>query len=160
MTLIFQLILYCLIFTLMVKLSVLGGAVNGLFFYPKAVQKRAIELGLSDRATIDRKFKRFMTLFYLVMTVTLLMIIGVWNRVSDFKTAYIQALIFLEVMNIYDGVVIDKLWVGHSRFWVIPGLEDMQFVQTWGQVLRKRIKLALVWVAGAALAAGLVVLLF
>lgn len=68
-----------------------------------------------------------MTLFYLVMTVTLLMIIGVWNRVSDFKTAYIQALIFLEVMNIYDGVVIDKLWVGHSRFWVIPGLEDMQF---------------------------------
>ena len=94
------------------------------------------------------------------MTVTLLMIIGMWNRVSDFKTAYIQALIFLEVMNIYDGVVIDKLWVGHSRFWVIPGLEDMQFVQTWGQVLRKRIKLALVWVAGAALSDGLVVLLF
>lgn len=160
MILVLQLILYCLIFTLMVKLSVLGGAVNGLFFYPKAVQERAIELGLSNRATIDRKFKRFMTLFYLVMTVTLLMIIGMWNRVSDFKTAYIQALIFLEVMNIYDGVVIDKLWVGHSRFWVIPGLEDMQFVQTWGQVLRKRIKLALVWVAGAALAAGLVVLLF
>ncbi len=160
MILVLQLILYCLIFTLMVKLSVLGGAVNGLFFYPKAVQERAIELGLSNRATIDRKFKRFMTLFYLVMTVTLLMIIGMWNRVSDFKTAYIQALFFLEVMNIYDGVVIDKLWVGHSRFWVIPGLEDMQFVQTWGQVLRKRIKLALVWVAGAALADGLVVLLF
>ena len=56
-------ILYCLIFTLMVKLSVLGGAVNGLFFYPKAVQERTIELGLSNRATIDRKFKRFMTLF-------------------------------------------------------------------------------------------------
>ena len=158
--LVLELIVYCLIFTLMVKLSVLGGAVNGLFFYPKVVQERAIELGLSDRATIDRKFKWFMTLFYLVMTVTLVMMIGMWNRVSDFKTAYIQALIFLEVMNIYDGVVIDKLWVGHSRFWVIPGLEDMQFVQTWGQVLRKRIKLALVWVAGAALAAGLVVLLF
>ena len=125
-----------------------------------SVQELAIELGLSNRATIDRKFKRFMTLFYLVMTVTLLMIIGMWNRVSDFKTAYIQALIFLEVMNIYDSVVIDKLWVGHSRFWVIPGLEDMQFVQTWGQVLRKRIKLALVWGAGAALADGLVVLLF
>ena len=158
--LVLELIVYCLIFTLMVKLSVLGGAVNGLFFYPKVVQERAIELGLSDRATIDRKFKRFMTLFYLVMTVTLVMMIGMWNRVSDFKTAYIQALIFLEVMNIYDGVVIDKLWVGHSRFWVIPGLEDMQFVQTWNQVLHKRIKLALVWIAGAALAAGLVVLIF
>lgn len=63
MILVLQLILYCLIFTLMVKLSVLGGAVNGLFFYPKAVQERAIELGLSNRAAIDRKFKRFMTLF-------------------------------------------------------------------------------------------------
>lgn len=63
MILVLRLILYCLIFTLMVKLSVLGGAVNGLFFYPKAVQERTIELGLSNRATIDRKFKRFMTLF-------------------------------------------------------------------------------------------------
>lgn len=155
-----QLIVYCLIFTLMVRLSVMGGAVNGVFFYPKAVQERAIELGLSDRTTIDRKFKRFMTLFYLVMAAALLLIIGVWNKASDFKTAYRQALFFLEGMNIYDGIVIDKLWVGHSTFWLIPGLEDMQFVQTWGQVLHKRIKLALVWVAGAALAAGLVVLLF
>ena len=31
-------------------------------------------------------------------------------------------------MNVYDGIVIDKLWVGHSRFWVLPGLEEMPFV--------------------------------
>ena len=24
-------------------------------------------------------------------------------------------------MNWYDGIVIDRLWVGHSRFWIIPG---------------------------------------
>ncbi len=30
-------------------------------------------------------------------------------------------------MNIYDGTVTDKLWVGHSKFWIIPGLEDNQF---------------------------------
>jgi hypothetical protein len=23
----------------------------------------------------------------------------------------------------YDGIVIDRLWVGHSRFWVIQGAE-------------------------------------
>ena len=79
---------------------------------------------------------------------------------SDFKTAYGQALLFLEVMNVYDGIAIDKLWVGCSKFWVIPGLEDLPYVQTWGQMLKKRVKLALVWVAGAALAAGLVVLIF
>lgn len=43
-----QLLLYCLLFTAMVKIAVIGGAVNGLYFYPKEVQDRAIELGLID----------------------------------------------------------------------------------------------------------------
>jgi hypothetical protein len=82
----------------------------------------------------------------------------VWNRVFDFKTAYLQALLFLEVMNIYDGIVIDKLWVGHSKFWILKGTEDIPFVQTWAQVLKKRSFLALIWVVGALIVAGLVVL--
>lgn len=56
--------------------------------------------------------------------------------------------------------MIDKLWVGHSKFWVIPGLEDIPYVQTWRQVLKKRSMLALVWVAGAAIVGGIVVLIF
>ena len=155
-----QLILYCLLFTAMVKIAVIGGAVNGLYFYPKAVQERAIELGISDRATIDRRFKCFMTAFYIVMLAALVLIIGVWNKVTGFGEAYLQALLFLEVMNVYDGIVIDKLWVGHSKFWVLPGLEDMPYVQTWRQVLKKRSMLVLIWVAGAAIVGGIVTLIF
>lgn len=158
--LLLQLLLYCLLFTAMVKLAVIGGAVNGLYFYPKAVQDRAIELGLTTHETMNRKRKLFMTSFYIVMLAALVLIIGAWNGVTSFGAAYLQALLFLEVMNVYDGIVIDKLWVGHSRFWVLPGLEDMPFVQTWRQVLKKRAMLALIWVAGAAIAAGLVVLIF
>ena len=69
-------------------------------------------------------------------------------------------MLFLEVMNIYDGIVIDKLWVGYSKFWVIPGLEDVPYIQTGVQMLKKRVKLALVWVVGAALVGGLTVLIF
>ena len=47
-----QLPLYCLLFTGMVRIAVIGGAVNGLYFYPKAVQDGAIELGLTDRETM------------------------------------------------------------------------------------------------------------
>ena len=90
-----QLLLYCLLFTAVVKYSVIGGAVNGLFYYPKTVQERAFELGLSDRETVKKKFKSFMTLFYGVMLVALVLIIAVWNGVRDFKTAYLQALFFL-----------------------------------------------------------------
>ena len=151
-----QLILYCALFTAMVKYAVKGGAVDGLYFYPKPVQDRAIEVGLTDRETMDRKRKSFMILFYVVMLAALLLIIAFWNHVRDFKTAYGQALLFLEVMNVYDGIVIDKLWVGHSRFWIRPGCEDLPYVQTWTQVLKKRSVLALIWVAGAAIVAGLV----
>ena len=157
---ILQLILYCLLFTLMVKYAVRGGAVNGLYFYPKPVQDRAIELGLTTRETMNRKRAIFMTEFYIVMLTALVLIIGVWNRVLYFRTAYLLALLFLEVMNWYDGVVIDRLWVGHSSFWCLPGCEDIPYVQTWGQVLKKRMVLTLIWIVGAAIVAGIVVLLF
>ncbi len=66
--------------------------------------------------------------FYIVVLAAPVLIIGVRNSVSKFGEAYWQALLFLKVMNIYDSVVIDKLWVGHSRFCVLPELEDVPFV--------------------------------
>ncbi|MGX8704995.1 MAG: hypothetical protein ACSW8J_00295 [bacterium] len=153
-----QLILFCALFTLMVKLGVGNNALNGLYFYPKPVQERVYQLGLTDRETVARKRKHFMIAFFPVMLVALLLIIGVWNGIRTFWSAYLQALLFLEVMNWYDGIAIDRLWVGHSRFWIIPGTEDIPFVQTWRQVLIKRGVLTLIWIAGAAIVAGMVML--
>ena len=155
-----QLILFCALFTLMVKLAVGGSALNGLYFYPMPVQEKVYALGLTVRETVARKRKRFMILFFLVMLSALVLIIGLWNGVRRFWPAYWQALLFLEVMNWYDGIVIDRLWVGHSRFWIIPGTEEIPFVQTWPQVMKKRGILTLIWIVGAAVVAGIVVLLF
>ena len=154
-----QLILFCALFTLMVKIGVGNNALNGLYFYPKPVQKIVYELGLTDRETVAKKRKRFMIAFFAVMAVALVLIIRVWNGIQGFWAAYLQALIFLEIMNWYDGIVIDRLWVGHSGFWVIPGTDEIPFVQTWPQVLKKRGILTLIWIAGAAMVAGIVVLL-
>ena len=156
---ILQLVLFCALFTLMVKNGVGNDALNGLYFYPKPVQEKAYELGLTDRETVAKKRKRFMIAFFAVMAAALILIIRVWNGNQSFWAAYWQALLFLEVMNWYDGIVIDRLWVGHSRFWVIPGTEEIPFVQTWPQVLKKRGILTLIWIAGAAVIAGIVVLL-
>ena len=138
----------------------MSGAIDGLYFYPKPVQERAYALGLMDREKVSRKRRRFMIPFFLVMAAALVLIVGLWNGICTFWPAYWQALLFLEVMNWYDGVVIDRLWVGHSRFWIIPGTEDLPFVQTWPQVLKKRVILTLFWLFGAAIVAGIVVLLF
>ena len=155
-----QLILFCELFILMVKLGIGNNALNALYFYPKPVQERVYELGLTDRETVARKRKRFMIPFLLVLLCALLLIIGLWNGIHDYWPAYWQALLSLEVMNWFDGIVIDRLWVGHSKLWVIPGTEGIPFVQTWKQILMKRGILTLIWVAGAAMVAGLVVLIW
>ncbi len=155
-----ELILYCLLFTMMVRYAVRGGAIDGLYFYPKIVQERAIEIGLTTKEVMQRKKKIFMTEFYIIMLVALILIIGVLHRVSDFKTAYLLALLFLEVMNWYDGIVIDKIWVGHSKFWILAGCEELPFVQTWKQVLKKRGLLTLIWIVGAVIVAEIVTLIF
>ena len=152
-------VLYCVLFTLMVKAAVGNNALNGLYFYPEPVRKKVYELGMTDRETVTVKRKRFMIIFIAVMASALIVIIRYWNDVHHFKQAYLQALLILEVMNWYDGIVIDRLWVGHSRFWVIPGTESIPFVQTWPQVLQKRAILTLVWFAGAAIAAAIVIML-
>ena len=153
---IIQIAIFCLLFIIMVRIGVGNSALNGLYFYPKAVRERVYELGLTDRQTVKKKKIIFMTAFYIVM----LLIIGLWNGVRDFWTGYIQALVMLEVMNWFDGIVIDKIWVAKSKFWVIAGTEDIPFVQTWKQVLKKRIILSLIWIVGAAVISGLVLLIF
>ena len=155
-----QLALFCALFTLMVKLAAGSNALNALYFYPKPVQERVYELGLTDRKTVAKKRKCFMVPFFVIMLTALLLIIGLWNGIRDFRPAYGQAVLFLVVMNWYDGLVIDRLWVGHSRLWIIPGTEDIPFVQTWRQVLKKRGILTLTWVMGAAVVARIVVFLF
>lgn len=144
----------------MVKLAVRNNAINALYFYPKPVQERALAIGLTTREKVSRDMKIFMTAFYLVMLTALVLIIGLWNSVSDFGTVYLQAVLFLEVMNWYDGIVIDRLWVGHSKLWIIKGTEDIPYVQTWKQVLKKRLFLTLVWIVGGAVVAGIVMLIF
>ena len=143
----------------MVRLAVRKGAIDGLYFYPKTYQERVFELGLYDRETMKRKRTGFMIPFFAVMISALLGIIAFWNNVRDFKTAYLQAYLFLFVMNWFDGIVIDKLWVGHSKFWVIKGMEGVPFVQTWKQMFKKRIILTLIWIVGAAIVAALVLLI-
>ena len=155
-----QLILFCALFTLMVKIAVGNNALNGLYFYPKPVQERAFEIGLTNPEAVARKRKWFMIPFFLVMLAALVLIIGLWNGIKTYRSAYLQALLFLEVMNWYDGIVIDKVWVGYSKFWLLPGCEDIPYVQTWKQVLKKRGLLTLIWVIGAAIVAGIVVLVF
>ena len=159
MLIVLQLMLYCLLFFLPVKCAVGNNGRNCLYFYPKEYLDKAQRRGLAEKDAVMKKGKRFMIPFCIVIFAALILIISVWNRVTDFRTAYSQAVLFLVVMNWFDGIVMDRLWVGHSKIWVIEGMEGVPYVKPWKTVLVKRGLATVLYLIFALAIAGIVVLI-
>ena len=157
--LLLQNILYCLLFILLVKCAVRNNGLNCLYFYPKEYIEEAHKRGIADKDATMKKGKRFMIPFCTVIFVDLVMIIAIWNHVTDFKTAYLQAYLFLVVMNWFDGIVMDRLWVGHSKIWMIEGMEDVPYIKPWKLVITRRSLAMVLYLIIALVVAGIVVLI-
>ena len=117
MMIVLQLVLYCLLYFLLVKAAAGNDGLRCLYFYPKEYQEEAFRRGLAEKETVARQSKRFMI---------------------PFCAAYAQTAVFLVVMNWFDGIVIDRLWVGRSKIWRIEGMEGVPYVKPWKTVLIKR----------------------
>lgn len=153
-----QNILYCLLFIVLVKCAVRNNGLNCLYFYPPEFIEEAQKRGIADKEATMKKGKQFMIPFCIVIFFILVPVIACWNHVTDFKTAFIQAYILLVVMNWFDGIVLDRLWVAHGKVWVIEGMEGVPYIKPWKSVLVKRTLAMILYLAVAALIAGLVVL--
>ena len=83
-----------------------------------------------------------------------------WNRVTTFTAAYWQAVLFLVVMNWFDGICMDLVWVAHGKEWAIPGMEGISYIKPLKSVLIKRAAGTVLYfiialpVAGAAVLMG------
>ena len=99
MLLLLQNVLYCLLYASLVKCAVRNDGRNCLYFYPKEYIEEAQKRGIADKETVMKRSKWFMIPFCIIIFVALILIISVWNHVMDFKTAYLQACLFLVVMN-------------------------------------------------------------
>ena len=159
MLLVLQNALFCLLFISLVKCAARNNGLNCLYFYPKEYIEEAHKRGLADKDATMKKGKRFMIPFCIVMLVVLILIIAVWNHVTDFKTAYLQTVLFLVVMNWFDGIVLDKLWVGHSKIWLIEGMEGVNYTDPWKKILIKRGLATIMYLVLAFAVAGLSVLI-
>lgn len=160
MILLLQLILYCLLFILLVKCAAGNSGRNVLYFYPKEYIDEAYKRGIiDDKEALMKKGKRFMIPFCIVIFAAMILIIALWNQVTDFKTAYLQSVLFLAGMNWFDGIVLDRLWVGHSKLWVIEGMEGVPYVKPWKDVLLRRGAATVLYLVFSLLTAGIVVLI-
>lgn len=154
-----QLVLYCLLYILLVKCAVRDSGLHCLYFYPKEYIEEAHRRGIADKAAVMKSGKRFMIPFCIIIFAAPILMTSFWNRVTDFKTAYLQAVLFLVVVNWFDALVIDRLWVGHSKIWRIKGMDGVPYVKPWKTILMKRSLATVMYLIVALAAAGIVVLI-
>lgn len=134
-----QVVLYCLLFTLLVALSFRGNMINIIYFYPKSVIDKVVEFGYTDYKTIKRKKIIFYSLFIVLMFGSLILIVGLWNEINDFKQAFIQLNILFQSWNIFDGLVMDILWTSNNKKLKIKGIKDSEYIPSVLDVIKKRI---------------------
>lgn len=80
MKLVYEIIIYCLVYVLMVKAVKKNNPVNCLFFYPKPVKDKMYELGLGDEKIVNKKEKVFYTWFIVVLIILLFIFIVIVNK--------------------------------------------------------------------------------
>lgn len=158
MRLLLQILFYCFLFWLPVRCTVKNSGRNCLYFYPKEFLEEAQRRGLADRDAVMKQGKKFMIPYCVYLAAVLVLILGLWNRVTVFRTAYFQACLFLVAVNWFDGIVMDRLWVGRSRIWAVEGMEGVLYLKPWKTVLEKRGAATVLYLILAAPIAGLAVL--
>lgn len=62
-------------------------------------------------------------------------------------------------MNWFDGIIIDSIWVGHSKIWKIEGMEGVPYVKSWKTIFTRRGLGTVLYLIIALAVAGLIVLI-
>ncbi|EDP23446.1 hypothetical protein [Parvimonas micra] len=91
---------------------------------------------------------------------SLILIVGLWNKINDFKQAFIQLNIFLQSWNIFDGAVMDILWTKNSKNLKIKGIEDSEYIPSVLYIIKKRIIFIPVLFLVALILAKIIVLIY
>ena len=62
-------------------------------------------------------------------------------------------------MGVFDLIVVDTIWVGHTKAWIIPGTEDLMPYITVKDHIKKWIVTIVVYPAMAAVICGIMALI-
>ena len=94
------------------------------FVYHEDVKERCFEKGYITREELAKSSRRFyiFTLFFMILAAIL--VYGVNG--ARHSSGFYQLFFILSVVNLVDRILIDEVWVGHTKAWEIPGCEDLK----------------------------------
>ncbi|MDO4175531.1 MAG: hypothetical protein Q4D42_12285 [Eubacteriales bacterium] len=149
--LLIEILVLLAVFTAFVWLTTLHGPLGGIHWYPKAAQEKALALGLVTKERLVSRARAVRCVLLLIVAAIILGSVFLVNRAVGWSIAFGQIYGMLFVMNWYDAIVVDYLWVAKTGYWHIPELGDMPIAKPWSLILKERIMMSLLYIPIAAL---------
>lgn len=125
MLIIIEGIVLCFILLIFCVIGIANGPEKFTVFYEKDVQERAIKLGYTTKEIIKKQtIISFLVLYLPCFTLVPYMVCYI-NGATEFYDIFIQSLLILYIMGLFDRFFIDWYWVEHTKSWYIPKTEDL-----------------------------------
>lgn len=126
MLIILEGIVMCFILLMFCVVGIANGPERFTVFYEKDVQERAIELGYTTKEQIKKQTVISAVVLYLPCFILVPLMVCYVNGARGFGEIFIQSLLIMYIMGLFDRFFVDEYWVGHTKAWFIPNTEDLK----------------------------------
>jgi len=126
MLIIIEGIALCFILLIFCVIGISNGPDKFTIFYEKDVQDRAVELGYTTKEQIKKQTVISVIVLYLPCFTLVPLMVCLINGAKEFGEIFIQSLLILYIMGLFDRFFIDWYWVEHTKAWNIPNTEDLK----------------------------------
>lgn len=118
-------IVLCFILLIFCVIGIANGPEKFTVFYEKDVQDKAIELGYTTKKDIKKQTIVSIIVLYLPCFILVPIMVCYINDAKEFNEIFIQSLLIMYIMGLFDRFFIDYYWVEHTKAWFIPGTEKL-----------------------------------
>ena len=116
----------CFILLIFCVIGIANGPEKFTVFYEKDVQEKAIELGYTTEKQIKKQTIISIIVLYLPCFILVPYMVCYINGAKEFSEIFIQSLLIMYIMGLFDRFFVDWYWVEHTKAWDIPNTEDLK----------------------------------
>lgn len=126
MLIILEGIVMCFILLIFCVIGISNGPERFTVFYEKDVQERAVKLGYTTYKQIKKQTIISVIVLYMPCFILVPLMVCYINGAKEFGEIFVQSLLILYIMGLFDRFFIDWYWVEHTKAWNVPDTEDLK----------------------------------
>ena len=119
-------VVLCFILLIFCVVGIANGPEKFTVFYEKNVQDKAIKLGYTTKKEIKKQTIISIIVLYLPCFILVPLMVCYVNGAKEFGEIFIQSLLIMYIMGLFDRFFIDWYWVEHTKAWDIPNTDELK----------------------------------